>query len=108
MDVSAPGALAVVTVQKVVQFVDETFGGTVVRPPAGRIPPAPTSAPWTGKGRPVVTESSSSEVVAEPLLTLEAPRRPSCSGGGPAFGGLHAVRDVDLGVAAARDGRYSA
>ncbi len=55
MAVSAPGALAVVTVQKVNQFVDETFGGTVVHPPSRTYPTcAHKPLPWTGKGRPVV------------------------------------------------------
>ena len=55
MDVSAPGSLAVVTVQKVVQFVDETFGGTVTKPPSRTYPTcAHKRLPWTGKGRPVV------------------------------------------------------
>ncbi len=55
MDVSAPGALAIVTVQKVVQYVDETFGGTVTKPPSRTYPTcAHKRLPWTGKGRPVV------------------------------------------------------
>jgi branched-chain amino acid transport system substrate-binding protein len=55
MDVSAPGALAIVTVQKVKQFVDETFGGTVVKPPSRTYPTcAHKKLPWTGKGVPVV------------------------------------------------------
>jgi branched-chain amino acid transport system substrate-binding protein len=55
MDVSAPGALAIVTVQKVKQFVDETFGGTVVKPPSRTYPTcAHKKLPWTNKGAPVV------------------------------------------------------
>jgi branched-chain amino acid transport system substrate-binding protein len=55
MDVTAPGALKVVTVQKVKQFVDETFGGTVLKPPSRTYPTcAHKPLPWTGKGVPVV------------------------------------------------------
>ena len=55
MDVTAPGALAVVTVQKVMQYVDQTFGGTVLHPPSRTYPTcAHKPLPWTGKGRPVV------------------------------------------------------
>jgi branched-chain amino acid transport system substrate-binding protein len=55
MDVSAPGALAIVTVQKVKQFVDQSFGGTITKPPSRTSPPcAHKPLPWTGKGVPVV------------------------------------------------------
>jgi branched-chain amino acid transport system substrate-binding protein len=55
MDVSAPGALAVVTVQKVKQFVTQSFGGAVTKPPSRTYPPCShRKLPWTGKGVPVV------------------------------------------------------
>ncbi len=55
MSVTAPGALAVVTVQKVVQYVTQSFGGSVTQPPSRTYPPcAHRPLPWTGKGRPVV------------------------------------------------------
>ena len=55
MDVTAPGAIAVVTVQKVLQYVDETFGGSIVKPPSRTYPACVHKRlPWTGKGRPVV------------------------------------------------------
>ena len=101
MDVSAPGSLAVVTVQKVVQYVDETFGGTVTSRRAGPTRPAPTrGSRGPGRGDPSSTESSSSELVAE-AATQPRSAAPALllRGVGRRFGGLHAVRDVDLQIA---------
>ena len=55
MDVKAKGGIAVVTVQKVVQYVTQAFGGAVTKPPSRTYPPCShKKLPWTGKGRPVV------------------------------------------------------
>ena len=56
MDVSAPGSLAVVTVQKVVQYVTQSFGGAVTKPPSRTYPTVrPQEAPVDrARGDPVV------------------------------------------------------
>ena len=47
--------LPIVTVQKVKQFVTQSFGGAVTKPPSRTYPPCShRKLPWTGKGVPVV------------------------------------------------------
>jgi branched-chain amino acid transport system substrate-binding protein len=54
MDVTAPGAIAIKTVQYIPP-VDQTFGGAIHSPPGRTYPPcAHKKLPWTGKERPVV------------------------------------------------------
>ncbi len=75
-------AIAVVTVQKVMQYVTQTFGGAVTKPPSRTYPPcAHKKLPWTGKGVRSSTESSRRVSGTKPLPRCQAPRRPSCSGG---------------------------
>ena len=86
--------------------VDQSFGGTFKprQPPPGRTQPPckKRSLPWVGKEKPSSTASSSRVTEA---ATEAVPHADSAGptlrlrGVGRRFGGLHAVRDVDLDVA---------
>ena len=106
MDVTAPGALAVVTVQKVAQYVDQTFGGPVTQPPSRTYPHVrPQEAPVDRQGTAgrqrcrQVGDGGSGRGSTD---VAKSPSRPSaCGGSAGVSAALHAVRDVDLESAAA-------